>query len=106
MGTKARPKPKRLAEKLRQVRLGLGLTQMEMPERLGAEDVIKHTRISEYETGLREPSLMILLSYARLAGVHMEALVDDELDLPDRLPGTAQHETIKRQYTPRRKGKR
>lgn len=106
MGTKARPKPKRLAEKLRQIRLALGLTQMQMTERLGAEGLIKEARISEYELGVREPSLMILLSYARLAGVHMEALIDDELDLPDRLPGTTQHETIKRQYAPRRKAKR
>lgn len=105
MGQKARPKPKRLAEKLRQIRLTLGLTQMEMPKRLGAEDVIRHARISEYELGVREPSLMILLSYARLAGVHMEALVDDELDLPNKLPGTAQHENIKRQYTSRRKAR-
>jgi len=106
MGTKARPKPKRLADKLRQIRLALGLTQMEMPERLEAEDAIKHARISEYELGVREPSLMILLSYARLAGVHMEALVDDELDLPAKLPGTVQHEAIKRQYAPRRKARR
>lgn len=106
MGTKARPKPERLGEKLRQIRLALGLTQMEMPERLDAEDVIRHARISEYELGLREPSLMILLSYARLAGVHMEALVDDELDLPDKLPGNTQHETIKRQYAPHRNSKR
>lgn len=106
MGRKARPKPERLGEKLRQVRLTLGLTQMEMPKRLGAEGVIRHARISEYEQGIREPSLMILLSYARLAGVHMEALVDDSLDLPDELPGDAQHETIRRQYTPRCKAGR
>ena len=111
MGTKARAKPKRLGGKLRQIRLALGLTQMQMPERLGAEGLIQAARISaarisEYELGLREPSLMILLSYARLARVHMEALVDDELDLPERLPGTTQHETIKRQYAPRRKAKR
>jgi transcriptional regulator with XRE-family HTH domain len=106
MGTKARPKPKRLADKLRQIRLALGLTQMEMPGRLEAEDAIKHARISEYELGIREPSLMILLSYARLAGIHMEALVDDELDLPDRLPGTVKHEAIKRQYAPRRRARR
>ena len=106
MGTKARPKPERLPEKLRQIRLTLGLTQMEMPARLNAEGVIRHARISDYEQGIREPSLMVLLSYARLAGVHMEALVDDELDIPDKLPGTTQHENIKRQYTPRRKAKR
>ncbi len=104
MGSKARPKPERLAGKLRQIRLALGLTQIEMPERLKSE--IQPARISEYEKGLREPSLMLLLGYARLAGVHMEALVDDELDLPDKLPGTARHETIKRQYASRRKAKR
>ena len=106
MGQKARPKPKRLAEKLRQIRLTLGLTQMDMPGWLNAEDVIKPARISDYELGVREPSLMILLNYARLAEVHMEALVDDELDLPDKLPGTAQHAAIKRQYARRRKAKR
>jgi len=106
MGKKARPKPERLGEKLRQVRLTLGLTQMEMPGQLGAEGVIGHARISEYEQGIREPSLMVLLGYARLAGVYMEALVDDELDLPDKLPGTAEHQAIKRQYAPNRKSKR
>jgi len=106
MGKKARPKPERLGEKLRQIRLTLGLTQMEMPRQLGAEGIIRHARISEYEQGIREPSLMVLLGYARLAGVHMEALVDDELDLPEKLPGTAPHETIKRQYAPHRKSKR
>ena len=106
MGQKARPKPNRLAEKLRQIRLTLGLTLMDMLGRLNAEDVIKPARSSDYELGLREPSLMLLLSYARLAGVHMEALVDDELDLPDKLPGTTQHEAIKRQYAPRHKRKR
>jgi transcriptional regulator with XRE-family HTH domain len=105
MGTKARPKPERLAEKLRQIRLTLGLSQPEILRRLDAEDVMKLARISEYELGIREPSLMILLRYARVAGVHMEALVDDELDLPAKLPGTTEHEAIKRQYTPRRKAK-
>jgi hypothetical protein len=56
--------------------------------------------------GNNEPPLPVILQYARVAGVHMEALVDDELDLPDKLPGTAEHTAIKRQYTPRRKIKR
>lgn len=102
----ARPKPKRLAEKLRQIRLALGLSQPEMHRRLGVGDRIAYPRISEYETGKREPLLTVLLQYARVAGVHMEALVDDELDLPERLPGDAEHETIKRKYTSRRKAKR
>ena len=102
----ARPKPKRLAEKLQQIRLALGLSQTEVLRRLGLEDVIQYARISEYETGIREPSLMTLLQYARLAGVHMEVLVDDELDLPERLPGSANHAEIRRKFKSRRKTKR
>ena len=37
---------------------------------------------------MREPSLLILLAYARVARVHLEVLVDDAVDLPARLPGT------------------
>lgn len=85
MGT-ARPKPERLAEKLRQIRLALELSQPEMLKRLGLEEVMQYARISEYETGLREPSLLTLLAYSYVAGVHMEVLADDELDLPEKLP--------------------
>ena len=82
-----RPKPERLGEKLRQIRDALGLSQTEMLRRLEAEDLIAYNQISQYETGRREPPLTILLQYARVAGVSMETLADDELDLPDRLPG-------------------
>lgn len=84
MGRKARLRPERLAEKLRQIRLGLDLSQTEMLNRLGFD--IHYSRISEYELGKNEPALPILLKYARMAGVSMEVLVDDELDLPDKLP--------------------
>jgi transcriptional regulator with XRE-family HTH domain len=80
-----RPRPKRLAEKLRQIRLALGLSQTEMLKRLGLEEEMQYARISEYETGLREPSLLTLLAYSRVAGIHMEMLADDEVDLPARL---------------------
>jgi transcriptional regulator with XRE-family HTH domain len=86
MGKKARQKPKRLAEKLLQIRIALGLSQSEMLKRLDVEDQIDYTAISKYELGRNEPSLIILLRYARVAHVHMEDLVDDELDLPSRLP--------------------
>ena len=82
-----RPRPERLGEKLRQIRDALGLSQTEMLRRLEAEDLIAYSQISQYETGRREPPLMILLQYARAAGVSMETLADDDLDLPDRLPG-------------------
>lgn len=102
----ARPRPSRLAEKLQQIRIALGLSQPEMLKRLGLEESMQYARISEYETGMREPTLMTLLQYARVAGIHMEALVDDELSLPDRLPGDIRHEAIKRKYTLRRRAKR
>ena len=83
---RARPRPKRLPEKLRQIRLALGLSQTEMLKRLGLEEDMQYARISEYEQGVREPSLLTLLEYSRVAGVHMEVLADDKVDLPARLP--------------------
>jgi transcriptional regulator with XRE-family HTH domain len=89
MGVKARWKPARLAEKLLQVRQSLGLSQNEMIRRLGVE--MTQNRISDYELGNGEPPLPLLLIYARVAGVCLERLVDDELDLPDKLPAKSQH---------------
>jgi transcriptional regulator with XRE-family HTH domain len=82
----ARPRPARLAEKLLQIRLALGLSQTEMLKRLGLEEDMKYARISEYEQGIREPSLLTLLAYSRAAGIHLEVLADDEMDLPAKLP--------------------
>jgi transcriptional regulator with XRE-family HTH domain len=96
MGTNPRQKPKRLAEKLARIREGLGLSQSEMIRRLGAEDVLTQNRISDYELGNREPSLPILLSYARAAGVWVDVLIDDEIDLPERVPSTAKSEGVRR----------
>ena len=79
-------KPKRLAEKLRYVRESLGLSQSEMLSRLDVEDAITRSYISEYEIGQSEPPLLILLRYARVAGVSVDVLIDDELDLPAKLP--------------------
>jgi transcriptional regulator with XRE-family HTH domain len=52
---------------------------------------LKPGHISEYESGKREPPLPVLLRYARLAGVPMEMLVDDDLDLPEHLPSLPEH---------------
>jgi transcriptional regulator with XRE-family HTH domain len=87
MGTARRQQPARLAEKLRQIRLKLNLTQEEMAERLGTVRVPPRPgHISEFEQAKREPSLLVLLQYAREANIQMEVLVDDEIDLPERLP--------------------
>jgi transcriptional regulator with XRE-family HTH domain len=100
-----RPRPTRLGEKLRRIRLSFGLSQSEMLRRLDAEDSIVYSQISGYELGQREPSLLILLRYARVAGVPTEVLIDDELDLPKKLPGTTNHEEIRRKFAARGKGK-
>jgi transcriptional regulator with XRE-family HTH domain len=97
----ARQKPERLAEKLLQVRDALGLSQSELLRRLGVEDLITYHQISRYETGNREPPLKILLQYARTAGVYVEDLIDDDLDLPEKLPGTSHYKGIKRKPTSR-----
>jgi transcriptional regulator with XRE-family HTH domain len=86
-----RPKPLRLAEKLFQIRQGLGLSQTQMLLRMGLEDTMHYGRISEYEQGKREPNLMTLLAYARAASVHLEDIVDDDLDLPRKLPGSVNY---------------
>ena len=95
MGKKARRKPKRLAEKLVQIRTALGLSQSEMLRRLEVEDQIDYTAISKYELGRNEPSLIILLQYARAAGVSTDVLIDDELNLPARLPSAKKHESVR-----------
>jgi hypothetical protein len=37
--------------------------------------------VSEFETGKREPSVLILLAYAKLAGISTDALIDDKLEI-------------------------
>lgn len=86
MGTYPRLRQERLPEKLRAIRDALELSQSEMLKRLGVEELIDSYRISEFETGKREPPLLVLLRYARVAGVYMEEIIDDELDLPAKLP--------------------
>ena len=88
-----RERPERLPEKLRAVREGLGLSQSEMLKRLKAEDRMAYHRISEFESGKGEPSLIVLLEYARAAGVSVEVLIDDKLNLPAKLPAKPKHKT-------------
>jgi len=82
-----RRRPPRLSEKLLQIRERLGLSQTEMLARLDLEENMKAARISQYETNKREPNLITLLAYSYAAGVHLEEIVDDALDLPEKLPG-------------------
>jgi hypothetical protein len=60
-----------------------------MLERLGFGDELFRSNISRYEHGRCERPLTVLLQYARVAGITVEMLIDDEYDLPTKLPGKA-----------------
>jgi transcriptional regulator with XRE-family HTH domain len=86
MGKAQRSRPARLADKLMAIRQALGLSQNEMLSRLGLADEFGRNYISAFELGTREPPLPVLLRYAQVAGVWVDVLIDDELDLPAKLP--------------------
>lgn len=79
---KRRAMPKKLGKKMRQIREDLGMSQREIVEALSYKDTpLRASQISQYESGQREPTMMLVLAYARLAKVPMEALVDDKMRL-------------------------
>jgi len=89
MGTDIRIKPERLSEKLKYIRQNLGFTLEMMAEKLKTEKInLYRGTIHNYESGDREPPLPVLLQYARLANIYVEFLIDDELELPNKLPAT------------------
>jgi transcriptional regulator with XRE-family HTH domain len=75
-----RNRPKRLAEKLLQIREALGLSQRELAKRLG--NYGNHHHISKYERGKSVPPIEVVLAYSRVANVTMNQIVDDDVDLP------------------------
>ena len=81
MASLRRKQPKRLARKLLAIRNQLGLSQTEMARRLDLDKA--YTVISAYERGTREPDLITLLRYARLARVTVDVLIDDKINLPE-----------------------
>ncbi len=106
MGRYVRPRPVRLTEKLLQIRAALQLSQDGMLNRLGLGEILFRSTVSSYERGASEPPLPILLQYARLAGVCLDVLVDDEQDLPKSLPSTPTHRGVKSASRQRRKAKK
>lgn len=84
MGRKKRMHPKRLGEKLLAIRQSFDCSLAQMADRLSNDEFsVRRTDISKYELGDSEPPLPVLLRYARLAGITLEVLVDDKIDLPD-----------------------
>ncbi|HEX3184251.1 MAG TPA: helix-turn-helix transcriptional regulator [Pyrinomonadaceae bacterium] len=72
-------KPQKIARKLRLIRARLGVSQTGMLRLLKINCC--YGRISEYERGKRQPTILTLLAYARAAKVPLEEIVDDELEL-------------------------
>lgn len=81
MGTRARVKPKRLAKKLRAIRRHLQLSQSEMAALLKLDKDSGACRVSEYETGKKEASLITLLHYANAVKITINQLADDKVKL-------------------------
>lgn len=85
---KSRKNPKKLAEKLKRIRLALHQSQRSVIKYLDAEDELIQSHISAFENNNnnRIPSLNILLKYARAVNISTDVLIDDEIDLPEELP--------------------
>ena len=86
-----RRKPARLAEKLLHIRNALGLSQGELIRRLRLEGKIERDYVSKYERGVLEPTLDVLLAYARAisttgGGEFLESIIDDDMTLPGPMP--------------------
>lgn len=97
MGRAGRTKTEYLAGKLESIRNSLGITFEEMIVRLDCQQIpLYPASIYGYEKGRREPPLLVLLKYAQLANVYVEVLIDDELDLPEKLPCKVKSEGIKK----------
>lgn len=77
--------PKRLGEKLRKIRESYGDSQADFLIRLGNPESILQGSISGYERGQREPPLLILLRYSKLANVSTDVLIDDLQEIPNEV---------------------
>ena len=81
---RSRHKPAKLAEKLSLIRTRLGLSQQALIEKIDCEEIpLYKGDISNFESGKREPPLLVLLKYSRLGKVSIESLVDDDINLHD-----------------------
>lgn len=77
--------PEKLSAKLRRIREALQLSQYQLPKELGVPDLAR-SNIAGWELGTKVPPMYIILRYARLANVCAEVLMDDEIDLPEKIP--------------------
>ncbi len=95
MGRGSRDRPNKLGKKLAQIRTYLGVSQDGLVRMLGLSAKLTRNDISKYERGMREPSLSVLLKYARVAKVNMEVLIDDKLEMPRTVSHSSRRSRIK-----------
>ena len=90
MGKGKAEQPKHLARKVKEIRLKLGLSQGEMATALEKQGVkIYRSYVGLYEVGERTPSILIILAYAKVAGISSDHLINDDLELPGKYKTTA-----------------
>jgi transcriptional regulator with XRE-family HTH domain len=73
--------PEKLGGKLRAIREHKGWTLDQMAEAVGRTEASRRARVYEWEEGTRQPDLLTLLAYARIAGISTDVLIDDDLEL-------------------------
>ena len=86
MGRASLTRPSQLAAKLVQIRESLGLSQNGLLKQMGLDDDLLREEVSAFERGIRIPPLHVLLCYARVVSVCVELLIDDNAELPEKLP--------------------
>lgn len=106
MGKAPRARPARLGQKIVEIRRKLDLSQNGLIRHLGLENKLFQGDVSAWELGNREPDLPTLLLIARAANIYVEALIDDTVDLPERLPAKYKSEGIKRKTVRKSRMKR
>ncbi len=67
-----------------EIRQSLELSQNGLIRFLGFEDELTQAEILAFERGVRIPSLIILLRYARSVSINVEIIIDDKLELPKK----------------------
>ncbi|MCA1565737.1 MAG: helix-turn-helix domain-containing protein [Acidobacteria bacterium] len=104
MGKAPGYKPSRLGQKFVEIRKKLGLSQNGLIRHLGLAEYLFQGDISAFELGNRIPDLRTLLLLANAVGVYVDVLIDDELDLPEKLPAKPKSDGIRRKSSrqPRR----
>jgi hypothetical protein len=64
----------------------MSLSQNGLIRRLGFEGILVQASISGYESGTREPPLPVLLRYSEISGIWVNSIINDDMDIPEKLP--------------------